>query len=118
HHSRRTAYQRLQAMEDDVFFALIDAINSFCLFDHGGCGKPIMQHRRKVRAMAAKRLRRPIDEEVHLESLVQAKKPDTAKEFEFTPRDFERVRSLIYKRAGIALADSKQEMVYSRLARR
>jgi chemotaxis protein methyltransferase CheR len=40
------------------------------------------------------------------------------KEFDFTPRDFERVRALIYKRAGIALADSKQEMVYSRLARR
>ena len=28
------------------------------------------------------------------------------------------MRDLIYKRAGIALADSKQEMVYSRLARR
>jgi hypothetical protein len=28
------------------------------------------------------------------------------------------VRGLIYKRAGISLADSKQEMVYSRLARR
>jgi chemotaxis protein methyltransferase CheR len=28
------------------------------------------------------------------------------------------VRALIYKRAGISLADSKQEMVYSRLARR
>ncbi|HYD95664.1 MAG TPA: CheR family methyltransferase [Noviherbaspirillum sp.] len=45
-------------------------------------------------------------------------KQETVKEFEFTPRDFERVRSLIYKRAGIALAESKQEMVYSRLARR
>lgn len=45
-------------------------------------------------------------------------KPDSVKEFEFTARDFERVRSLIYRRAGIALADSKQEMVYSRLARR
>lgn len=45
-------------------------------------------------------------------------KSDSAKEFEFTARDFERVRSLIYQRAGIALADSKQEMVYSRLARR
>ncbi|GAB3466853.1 chemotaxis protein methyltransferase [Massilia terrae] len=44
--------------------------------------------------------------------------PDTAKEFEFTRRDFERVRALIYRRAGISLADSKQEMVYSRLARR
>jgi chemotaxis protein methyltransferase CheR len=40
------------------------------------------------------------------------------KEFDFTPRDFERVRTLIHRRAGIALAESKQEMVYSRLARR
>lgn len=40
------------------------------------------------------------------------------KEFEFTARDFERVRALIHRRAGIALAESKQEMVYSRLARR
>ncbi|MGE5649639.1 MAG: CheR family methyltransferase [Bacillota bacterium] len=45
-------------------------------------------------------------------------KSDAAKEFEFTARDFDRVRGLIYKRAGIALAESKQEMVYSRLARR
>ncbi len=45
-------------------------------------------------------------------------KLEASKEFEFTTRDFERVRALIYKRAGIALADSKQEMVYSRLARR
>src|SRR5476649_2132435 len=43
---------------------------------------------------------------------------DTVKEFDFTAKDFERVRGLIYKRAGISLADSKQEMVYSRLARR
>jgi len=45
-------------------------------------------------------------------------RPDSVKEFDFTNRDFERVRDLIYKRAGIALAESKQEMVYSRLARR
>jgi chemotaxis protein methyltransferase CheR len=45
-------------------------------------------------------------------------KQDTVKEFDFTRRDFERVRALIYRRAGISLADSKQEMVYSRLARR
>ena len=45
-------------------------------------------------------------------------KRESSKEFDFTPRDFERVRTLIYQRAGIALADSKQEMVYSRLARR
>ncbi|MCA1244958.1 CheR family methyltransferase [Massilia sp. MS-15] len=43
---------------------------------------------------------------------------DTAKEFDFTRSDFERVRALIHQRAGISLADSKQEMVYSRLARR
>ncbi|MRV71865.1 chemotaxis protein CheR [Duganella sp. FT92W] len=43
---------------------------------------------------------------------------DTVKEFDFNARDFERVRALIYKKAGISLADSKQEMVYSRLARR
>ena len=43
---------------------------------------------------------------------------DAAKIFEFTPRDFARVRALIYKQAGISLGESKQEMVYSRLARR
>lgn len=45
-------------------------------------------------------------------------KTDSVKEFDFTTGDFERVRALIYQRAGISLADSKQEMVYSRLARR
>lgn len=45
-------------------------------------------------------------------------KVESAKEFNFTKSDFERVRALIYKRAGISLADSKQEMVYSRIARR
>ena len=45
-------------------------------------------------------------------------KQDSVKEFDFTKSDFERVRALIYQRAGISLADSKQEMVYSRLARR
>jgi chemotaxis protein methyltransferase CheR len=41
-----------------------------------------------------------------------------ARDFVFTARDFERVRKLIYGKAGIALAESKEEMVYSRLARR
>jgi chemotaxis protein methyltransferase CheR len=49
---------------------------------------------------------------------VPQQKQETVKEFDFTRRDFERVRALIYRRAGISLADSKQEMVYSRLARR
>jgi chemotaxis protein methyltransferase CheR len=41
-----------------------------------------------------------------------------AREFDFTKGDFERVCKLIYDHAGIALSASKQEMVYSRLARR
>ncbi|OIQ97305.1 chemotaxis protein methyltransferase [mine drainage metagenome] len=40
------------------------------------------------------------------------------REFHFTAEDFERIRKLIYDRAGIALAPVKQDMVYSRLARR
>jgi chemotaxis protein methyltransferase CheR len=45
-------------------------------------------------------------------------KAESTKEFNFTKSDFERVRTLIYQRAGISLAESKQEMVYSRIARR
>lgn len=41
-----------------------------------------------------------------------------AREFVFTTADFERIRKLIRENAGIALAPSKHEMVYSRLARR
>jgi chemotaxis protein methyltransferase CheR len=41
-----------------------------------------------------------------------------AREFEFSERDFSRVRELIYRRAGISLSPAKQDMVYSRLARR
>jgi chemotaxis protein methyltransferase CheR len=40
------------------------------------------------------------------------------REFDFSERDFRRVCSLIHSRAGIALADSKRDMVYSRLSRR
>ena len=47
-----------------------------------------------------------------------AERSDGEKEFAFNQRDFDRVRGLIYQRAGISLSDSKQEMVYSRLARR
>jgi chemotaxis protein methyltransferase CheR len=39
-------------------------------------------------------------------------------EFSFGKGDFERVRSLIYERAGISLHEGKQAMVYSRLSRR
>ena len=41
-----------------------------------------------------------------------------AREFHFTAQDFERIRKLIYDQAGISLSPAKQDMVYSRLARR
>ncbi|MEE3056819.1 MAG: CheR family methyltransferase [Pseudomonadota bacterium] len=43
---------------------------------------------------------------------------DAQREFPNSRRDFERVKSLLFKQAGINLADSKDAMVYSRLARR
>ena len=43
---------------------------------------------------------------------------EKGREFVFTAADFERVRKLIYGRAGISLSPSKHEMVYSRLGRR
>ncbi len=39
-------------------------------------------------------------------------------EFEFSGADFDRVRKLIYRLAGISLGESKRQMVYSRLGRR
>ena len=42
----------------------------------------------------------------------------TDQEFSFGAADFERVRQLIYQRAGISLHAGKQAMVYSRLSRR
>jgi len=39
-------------------------------------------------------------------------------EFELSATDFERIRRLIHARAGISLGQTKQAMVYSRLARR
>lgn len=40
------------------------------------------------------------------------------REFAFTERDFERAKKMIYAYAGIALAENRQEMVYTRLSRR
>jgi len=44
--------------------------------------------------------------------------PSDQREYGFLRRDFERVRRLIYERAGISLTEHKQNMVYSRLSRR
>lgn len=43
---------------------------------------------------------------------------DLAREFHFTAQDFSLISKLIHQRAGISLAESKQELVYSRVARR
>ncbi|WP_373681021.1 CheR family methyltransferase [Halomonas sp. LBP4] len=40
------------------------------------------------------------------------------RDLELTDADFARIRELIYRRAGIVLAEHKREMVYSRLAKR
>ena len=43
---------------------------------------------------------------------------EAARDFPFTSGDFERIRTLIYREAGISLSDQKRDMVYNRLARR
>lgn len=48
----------------------------------------------------------------------RAERGTSAREFDFSAGDFERVRKLIYQHAGISLSPVKQDMVYSRLARR
>lgn len=40
------------------------------------------------------------------------------REFRYTPADFEQVRQRVYQMAGISLAASKDQLVYSRLVRR
>ena len=44
--------------------------------------------------------------------------PASEQEYALLPADFERIRKLIYRRAGISLHAGKQAMVYSRLSRR
>lgn len=46
-------------------------------------------------------------------------KPSTeTREFQYSHKDFQRIRRLIHERAGISLSEAKHDMVYSRLARR
>lgn len=40
------------------------------------------------------------------------------REFDYVDADFARVKTIIYRKAGINLGDSKKQLVYSRLARR
>jgi chemotaxis protein methyltransferase CheR len=43
---------------------------------------------------------------------------DAGREFAFSAADFENLKQLAYEHAGISLADSKQNLIYSRLSRR
>lgn len=46
------------------------------------------------------------------------KQDQEVREFVFTRDDFVRIKSLIYRHAGISLSDAKTDMVYSRIGRR
>lgn len=61
---------------------------------------------------------RPVSVASAVPQIVLPNFPPATREFEFTAADFERVRRLIYQQAGISLSPAKQDMVYSRLARR
>lgn len=66
-------------------------------------------------------LRKPLPPLSTLRSSLAASLPEReggTREFAFSSTDFERVRKLIYQHAGISLSPVKQDMVYSRLARR
>jgi chemotaxis protein methyltransferase CheR len=41
-----------------------------------------------------------------------------AREYEFSDQDFQRVRRMVHQQLGIALSDSKRQLVYGRLSRR
>jgi len=43
---------------------------------------------------------------------------EKVRDFSFTDRDFEKVRTLVKNHTGISLSDAKKDMVYSRLSRR
>ncbi len=47
-----------------------------------------------------------------------AKPLEKHREFDYSRKDFERIVKIIYKVSGISLSDRKEDMVYSRLARR
>lgn len=48
----------------------------------------------------------------------EATNEEVGRQFGFSRRDFQRIRELIYARAGITLADNKRDMVYNRIVKR
>ena len=63
-------------------------------------------------------MEKPLSERKPPQITLPPVRPAATREFVFTTADFERIRKLIHAYAGISLADTKQDMVYSRLARR
>ena len=63
-------------------------------------------------------MEKPLSERKPPQITLPPVRPAATREFVFTTTDFERIRKLIHAYAGISLADTKQDMVYSRLARR
>jgi chemotaxis protein methyltransferase CheR len=57
-------------------------------------------------------------QQAHFEGAVGGDSTGQEREFAWTDKDFDRVQTMIYKRAGISLHDGKHAMVYSRLSRR
>lgn len=50
--------------------------------------------------------------------IAETEEKDARREFEFRREDFEAIRKRLYSSCGINLSDSKQQLVYSRIARR
>ncbi len=68
--------------------------------------------------MSSAPVRSGISAAVGMAAAVSAVLREGVREFEYTDADFDAVRALIYKRAGISLSPVKKDMVYSRLTKR
>jgi len=51
-------------------------------------------------------------------AMVGAADSQLSREYEFSDQDFQRVRRMVYEQTGIALSESKRQLVYGRLSRR
>ena len=80
----------------------------------GSGARPTRDVRAGTSSTSAKELSRAVQAKLADES----RSVGRTREFVFTDADFEKIRKLIYQHAGISLAPVKQDMVYSRLARR
>lgn len=68
--------------------------------------------------MITENTRKPTMSKSLIPPIPQIAIPTVHREFAFTEKDFEAIRSFIYAQAGISLNPAKKEMVYGRLVRR